>query len=136
LGSNSASCFRFHGFISSSIPSRGGEKNDRISVWQQKGAAMKKIRLNVEFDMEMEVPDHVKVVRREDVGELLFVHGKLLEPQLSWEALSRINDDESYEFERISDELAAEIFDMIGMIYKSSMRVSEIADSPKKGQKP
>jgi hypothetical protein len=97
---------------------------------------LKKIRLTVEFDMELKVPDHVKLVKLEDIGEFLFVHGKLLEPQLAWEALSRIGDDESYEFEKISDQLAHELFDMIRIVNKSDMKVSTIDSITPKRKNP
>ena len=93
---------------------------------------MKKLTLNVEF--ELEVPDHVKLVTvNEDIGELLFVHGKLLKPDLAWLALSKISDNGGLEFENISDQLADEINDMIKEINKEGMRVS-VVDGDKKGK--
>ena len=69
--------------------------------------------LNVEFEFELEVPDHVKLVAvNEDIGEMLFIHGKLLEPELDWRALSKISDDGGLEFEIISERaLNFHIFD-------------------------
>lgn len=85
---------------------------------------MKKLTLNVEFEFELEAPDHVKLVTvNEDIGELLFVHGKLLLPELDWRALSKITDDGSCEFEIISDELADSIHDMIKISNKEDMRI-------------
>ncbi|MCX5832153.1 MAG: hypothetical protein NT140_09770 [Deltaproteobacteria bacterium] len=93
---------------------------------------MKKMILNVEFEFELEVPDHVKLVTvNEDIGELLFIHGKLLEPELDWRALSKISDDGGLEFEIISDELADEIHDMTKIINKSDMRILSPAGNKK-----
>ena len=94
---------------------------------------MKTINLKVEFDMELEVPDHVKVVEVKDAGEFLFVHGKLLLPELDWRALSKISDDGGCEYEIISDELADELHDSIKFINKEDMRVSVI-DGDNKGK--
>lgn len=96
---------------------------------------MKKINLKVEFDMELEVPDHVKMVKvNEDIGELLFVHGKLLLPELDWRALSKITDDGSCEFEIISDELADSMHDMIKISNKEDMRISSIGSNARQNK--
>ncbi|MDP1991029.1 MAG: hypothetical protein Q8K00_08390 [Syntrophales bacterium] len=88
---------------------------------------MKKINLRVEFDMELEVPDHVKPVKvSEDMGELLFIHGRLLEPELGWRALSKITDDGELVSEIVSDELFQEIQDMIKITNKADMRISAL----------
>ncbi len=97
---------------------------------------MKKINLNVEFNLELEVPDHVKLVKvNEDIGELLFVHGKLLLPELDWRALAKITDDGSYEFELTSNEFFKEFHDMIKTIIKEDMRVTTIDDGDKRKRK-
>ena len=82
-------------------------------------------RLVVRIEYELELPDHARLEDPiGDEGEMLFLHGRYLEPTLEWLQLEHIDTKGHYSEVAVSDELEEVLNDAITGGTVSLMEIS------------
>lgn len=81
-------------------------------------------RVMVRMECVLELPDHVRIEEPvSDAGEMLAVHGRLLQPDIGWMAVCKIEDGGGMTLEGLPDELEDELREAVTEVRAQDLRI-------------